>query len=114
MVFYQRMIIACRTQQEALDLLRHCLEEGKVIYGRHFREELANEGLSIEDAWSVLRHGQIFRPPEQDIKTREWKYRIEGREPAGTTLAVVFCFKEIDSVFLMTIFSIECKGRGIR
>lgn len=97
-----------------MDLLRHCLEEGKVSYGRHFRDELANEELSIEDVWSVLRHGQIFRPAEQDIKTREWKYRIEGREPGGATLAIVFCFKEIDHVFLITIFSMESKRRGTK
>lgn len=81
-------------------------------YGRHFLEELANERLSIEDAWIVLRHGQIYDPPEQDIKTREWKYRVEGKEPGGKPLAVVFCFKEADQMFLITIFSIENKGRG--
>ena len=50
LVYYQRMVIACRTLQEAIDLLRHCLEDGEVRHGKHFREELAKEELSYEDA----------------------------------------------------------------
>jgi uncharacterized DUF497 family protein len=108
------VVVTCRTLQEAVDLLRHCLEDGEVRYGRHFRDELANEGLSIEDAWNVLRHGRIFDSPEQDIKTGEWKYRVEGQEPGGRTIAVVFCFKAIERVFLITVFSIQTKGRRAR
>jgi hypothetical protein len=77
-------------------------------------KELANEGLSIEDAWSVLRRGRIFKPPEQDIKTGEWKYRVEGKEPGGREIAIVLCFKTVDKTFLITIFSVETKGRRIR
>jgi hypothetical protein len=40
------MTVACRTLQEAVDLLRRCLEDGEVKHGRHFREELAEERLS--------------------------------------------------------------------
>jgi hypothetical protein len=63
--------------------LRRCLEDGEVKHGRHFREELAKEKLSYEDAWNVLLRGRIFDPPEQDIKTGEWKYRVEGRDAAA-------------------------------
>jgi hypothetical protein len=90
------------------------LEDGAVGYGTHFREELAKERLSIEDAWPVLRRGRIYDPPEQDIKTGEWKYRIEGRTPDGTWIAIVFCFKSIRKAFLITAFSIEHGGRGTR
>ena len=43
------------SRQEAEDLVRHSLEEGEVIPGRHFREELAEQSLVFEDAWVVLR-----------------------------------------------------------
>ena len=80
--------------------------------GRHFRDELAAEGLNFQDALPVLRSGTIFNPPEIDIATREWKYRIEGYEESGKWLAIVFCFKAVGSAFLITIFSsIESRAR---
>ncbi len=105
------MPVTCRTVQEALDLLRHCLDCGGVRPGRHFRDELANEGLSMPDAWTVMRSGAIYDPPEQDIRTGEWKYRVEGYAPDGEWLAIVFCFKTREQAFLITVFSVESKRR---
>ncbi len=107
-------MVPFRTAREAVDLLHRCLEDGAVAYGTHFREELANESLSIGDAWVVLRTGRIYDPPEQDIKTGDWKYRVEGRVPDGTRIAIVFCFKSLEKVFLITVFSIERKEKGTR
>jgi len=42
--------VPCLSRPEAIDLLRQCLEEGEVIPGAHFRQELAHEGLTIADA----------------------------------------------------------------
>ena len=95
----------------ALELLRDCLAAGNVIPGKHFLEELAKEGLTIPDAWQVLRNGCIYKPPERDIKTGEWKYTIEGCVPDGTKLAIVFSFKEIDRTYLITCFSLTEAGR---
>ena len=39
------MGVGCKTPSEAVVLLRYCLSEGAVIPGKHFREELAAEGL---------------------------------------------------------------------
>ena len=103
-----------RTAREAVDLLHRCLEDGAVVYGTHFREELANERLSIGDAWAVLRRGRIYDPPERDIKTGEWKYRVEGRVPDGTWIAIVLCFKSLEKAFLITVFSMEPRGKGTR
>ena len=105
------MTVACRTPQEAVDLLRCCLEDGEVKHGGHFREELAKENLSYEDAWNVLLRGRIFDPPERDIKTGEWKYRVEGRDTDGKWIAIIFAFKTVERVFLITVFSIEARGR---
>jgi len=103
--------VYCATLQEALDLLRHCLEDGEVVIGRHFRDELAAENLTIDDARFVMQSGMIYQPPESDIKTGEDKYRVEGYEPGGKWLAVIFSFKTVDRAFLITIFSVESKGR---
>lgn len=103
--------VPCLSRQKAVDLLRRCLEEGEVIPGAHFRQELANEGLTIADAWQVLRSGRIYDPTEQDIRTGEWKYRIEGHEPEGKWIAIVFSFKTVSRTFLITIFSIASRSQ---
>jgi hypothetical protein len=105
------MAVACRTLREAVDLLHYCLEDGGVKHGGHFRQELAKEELSYEDAWGVLRRGRIFDPPEQDIRTGEWKYRIEGREAGGRWVAIIFSFKTFELAFLIPVFSIEARGK---
>jgi hypothetical protein len=100
----------------AQDMLRDCLngsDEGAVIPGTHFRKELRNEGLWMVDAWHVLKTGCIFNPPEHDIKTGEWKYTIEGHTSEGIWLAIVFCFKQVNRAFLITVFSVEVKRRPV-
>lgn len=105
------MLVQRLSRLEAQDLLRHCVEQGEVIPGFHFRQELANEKLSFEDAWVVLKCGRIHDEPEHDVKSREWKYRVEGHEPGGRWLAIVFSFKEINRAFLITVFSVQSRSK---
>ena len=93
----------------ALDMLRDCLTDGAVVPGRHFLEELKKEGLTLPAAWHVLRTGCIYNQPEHDVKTGHWKYSVEGNEPDGKWLVIVFCFRTIDRAFLITVFSVEAK-----
>jgi hypothetical protein len=101
------MPVRCLTRAEAANLVRRCLSAGRVIPGKHFREELANEGLDILDAHNVLRTGIIFQEPEPDIRSGDWKYRIEGTDLEGKPLAVIFCFKDEATGFLITVFSMR-------
>jgi len=108
------MLVACQSIGEAQDLLRYCLGGGGTVKpGKHFREELKAEGLDLPNAWQVLRAGIIFNPPEVDVKTREWKHTVEGCEPDGKWLGIVFSFKAVDSVYLITVFSVEAKRRAL-
>lgn len=92
----------------AIEALRECLQnEGQIKPTRHFLEELEKEDLSIPDAWHVLRAGCIYDPPERDIGTGEWKYKIEGKTPDGMWIAIIFCLKSADRANLVTIFSVE-------
>ncbi len=70
---------------------------------------LEKEGLSIMDARVVLKAGRIYNPPEYYTGSGEWNYRIEGHEPGGKWLAIVFSFKSVDKAFLITVFSVESK-----
>ncbi|MGH8247416.1 MAG: DUF4258 domain-containing protein [Gammaproteobacteria bacterium] len=104
------MLVPRVTATEARDLLQHCLEQGEVIRGYHCRQKQAAEKITNEEIVAVLRQGQIYMPPEPDIKTGEWKYRIEGDAPTGRRLAVVFSFKSVEQAFLITVFCIESRG----
>ena|ERR1035438_1339930 len=101
------MPVRCLSRAEAADLVRYRLSAGRLIPGKHFREELADEGLDILDAHNVLKSGNIFQEPEPDIRTGDWKYRMEGTDLEGKPLAVVFCFKDASTGFLITVFSIR-------
>lgn len=101
------MPVRCLSRTEAVDLVRHCLSVGRIIPGKHFKEELANEGLDILDAYHVLKTGNIFQEPEPDIRSGDWKYRMQGTDLEGNPLAVVFCFRDKSTGFLITVFSIR-------
>jgi hypothetical protein len=102
-------VVDALNRSDAMTLLRHCLdvEGGGVKPGRHFRDELKAEGLLLSDAFHVLETGCIYDPPEFDVRWREWKYRVEGREPGGVYLAIILTFRSEDLAFLITVFSIE-------
>jgi hypothetical protein len=55
------------TGDRAKARLNRCLEEGAVIYSRHFRDERVNDDLSIDDVLTVCRSGAIVMAPEKDI-----------------------------------------------
>lgn len=105
------MSVGRQTQMKARELLRACLQTGKVHYGPHFIKALADEEVELVDAWGVLREGQIYDPPEQDLKTGDWKYRIEDHEPGGKWLAIIFCLKQLDEAFLVTVFSVKARSK---
>lgn len=104
-------IIPRMTRPKASSQLRYCLEHGAVIPTKHFRDELADEQITFQDAHDVLKLGIIYDEPEQDLDTDEWKYRIEGYEPGGKWMAIIFGFKTIKLVSLITIFSIQSRRR---
>lgn len=107
------MAIAAVSINVAQDMLRDCLGSGaSVIPGRHFLAELKNEGLTLPAALHVLRSGCIFNPPEHDVRKGHWKYSVEGHEPDGKWLVIVFCFKQVNEAYLITVFSVQAKSRA--
>jgi uncharacterized DUF497 family protein len=105
------MPVALLTPVLAVEALRECLQNsGQVKPTRHFLDELEKEGLTLTDAWQVLKSGCVYDPPEQDIKSGEWKYKIEGKTPDGKWIAIVYCIKAADRANLITVFSVEERG----
>lgn len=95
------------SRDDAVRLVRRCLEDGEIILTKHFRDKLEFLGVSMVEARYILQHGVIWNEPEFDLRHRQWNYRIEGTEPDGQHLAVVFAFVEESSSLLITIFSVE-------
>ena len=58
----------------------------------------------MEDTLAICRTGLIIRVPEKDIKTGDWKYRIEGWTADRESLAVVFALKAVRKAVLITVF----------
>jgi uncharacterized DUF497 family protein len=104
------MAVECLSRQDALDLLHHCLMDGEVVPGKHFRIELTNERLEMDSVIRVMSSGAIFDEPERDSRS-EWKYKVEGYEPDGKWLVVVFTFKTTDRAFLITVWSVTARSR---
>jgi hypothetical protein len=77
------------SKDQAKKEVNWCLEEGAVMYTKHFRDELTNDDLTTEDVLTVCKSGAVIMEPEKDIRTGQWKYRIEGgtadrRQVAGS------------------------------
>lgn len=105
------MLIGVMQATEAEDLLHYCMDQGEVTWGPHFSTALRHEKLVMIDALEVLKRGRIYSPAEEDIKTGEWKYRVEGYEPDGKWLAILFSFKKMDRAFLITVFSVRARSK---
>ena len=61
------------TKDRAKVKLNRCLEEGTVVYSLHFRDELLNDDLTIEDVLTICRAGVIVTAPEPDIRNAKMK-----------------------------------------
>lgn len=94
-------------KDEAGRLIRECVDCGDILLTKHFRDELQAENLTVADAFYVLQHGRIFNEPEFNPRYQEWNYRMEGAEPDGKSVAIIFGFTEDEAGLLITIFSIN-------
>ena len=103
MIQFERVFEKPLDKSEAKHELNRCLEEGTVVWVKHFREELANDRLTMQDVIRVCRSGAITVPPEPELKTGQWRYRIEGNTADGRRAAVVFTFRRGSAIFI-TVF----------
>lgn len=84
---------------------------GGGVSGRSHRRGNGVKAVGVDVA--VYRSGSIIMPPESNIKTGQWKYRIEGTTVERRQVAVVFSFKnERAVVFTMGKAIHECTHCG--
>ena len=84
--------------------LNLCLDEGQFVATRHFKDELKNDGLDMEDAFIVCRSGAILDEPEENMKSGQWRYRITGNTTDGKRVAVVFALNPGGTAVFITVF----------
>jgi hypothetical protein len=99
-MFTQRL-----SRQDALNLLRHCFEEGIVQYHPHFHQRCVDRKVDPMGAQHVLRKGTIFDEPEFEVRFQQWRYKVEGKDPDGGVLKVVFTFLSSDQVLILTVLT---------
>lgn len=92
------------SRHDALARLRGCLENGLIDFSPHFAQALKDDGLDLGDARQVLKTGNIHDEPEFDVRRQQWRYRIEGKEPDGKWLAMIFTFVEVDEAVMITAY----------
>ncbi len=76
MIFFIYQMIDVNKQlhpNQARQLLNNILKIGTVYFTRHAREEMASDGLTEGDIFTVLRRGRIF-PGE--FERNSWRYRV--------------------------------------
>lgn len=100
-------LVKRRTRSQAESDICFCLVTGNIAWGPHFLRELSADNFELQDAKHILKTGTIFDPPDRDIRTFEWKYKIEGKSIDGAEGAVIFSFREVDRAFLITIYEIR-------
>lgn len=83
LVEYQQVKDAPISKDQAKTQLNGCLAEGETTYTKHFREELAHDGLTTVDILTVCRSGAFIMEPEKDIKTGELNTGSKGSQPIG-------------------------------
>ncbi|HZX35693.1 MAG TPA: DUF4258 domain-containing protein [Thermodesulfobacteriota bacterium] len=89
------------------EIVKKSLISGKysIGYTEHFKQELKNDRLDINDAHYILENGLIVDEPELDQKHGEWRYRVKGRaidSKAATVLVITFPSRT--SIKCITIF----------
>jgi hypothetical protein len=92
------------TKAQAKAHLNLSLDDGFVIYTRHFKDELARDGLTMEDVLAICHSGVVLMAPEKDIRTGDWKYRIEGCTADREDVALIFTLKPERKAVFITAF----------
>lgn len=59
----------------ARKLLREALVSGEIVFGQHARQEMAKDGLTMDDVKAILRG--VVEPGE--LVNGTWRYRVRAR-----------------------------------
>lgn len=87
---------------EARSIIREIISDGVLILSRHAKERMAERGYSLQDVVHILLHGEIVKK-EYKEKTKNWSYRIQGRDLENDEGAVVVAIIRRMSAIVITV-----------
>jgi len=91
------------SKKQAMEIIRRCLREGKVIYDPHIYKQAKKRQFTVGDVVHVLKTGVIYDEPEPHIRTNLWRYRVCGETVFEKTLTVVVEINDPNAI-LITCF----------
>ena len=86
----------------ALEVFKRALPRGNVILTDHISERMQEKNFDMNDVIHLKGKGSIFKEPERDKTSGEWKYIIEGRDVEGKPLSILFNVLDNGRVKLVT------------
>ena len=92
-------------RDQARRIFATAVTSGRMTPIPHFWRELENARAARRDLEHVARTGRVYREPEPNIRSGNWRYRIEGTDVDGHRLQVVFEIVALDWVKLITVFN---------
>lgn len=87
--------------------IRALFKAGKVSISlsSHAREEMADDGLYLEDVICVLKSCRVI---EVDGLLNETRYKAQGRTVDGMVVNVVLKMREVErNIYVITVFAVR-------
>lgn len=88
---------------DALDLIKHILENGRIVYSGHLRDRMNERSFTMQDITCAMETGTVIEQ-EFDEENRNWKYKIEGKTIENDTAVVVSAVIERNKILIITVF----------
>jgi hypothetical protein len=73
----------------------------------HAREAMADDAVSFVDVVHVLRSGVVRRAPDCDVRTGDWKVRVEGTSDERHLCVVVVVEADPVGVRVVTVWEVK-------
>ena len=82
--------------KDSRPLIRRIADSGNIIFPRHARDEMANDGITRGEAVNVLWHGKVGFP---EMEKGTWRYRVETPRAA-----VIVVFRSETELAVVTVW----------
>lgn len=83
------------SKEQAREIFNRAFLDGSVIYTKHCQERMEERNIDANDLMALARAGLVYKNPERDVKTGEWKFTIEHPSSHFKTVYTVLANKKI-------------------
>ena len=92
------------TIQQAPKIIAGAVKDGRVSITKHAKGQMAKRDIIMTDVLRVLQKGHIFQPPDRDVKTGAWVYRVEGHTVDSVSVKVAVEITDAGDINVVTVF----------